>query len=224
MGKGKYKFTNKQGFCPECLAFGRCWYIQDRFIGGSAYEYCLMSKTVEKPISYVFQNKNEIAAWLNGAEDNTEYSDDVADYIISCYSDWKSDFSDKALIIQQDKHYIYDKKKNTLTVVTDAKQETGWFDSYRECLKVAKEILSSIEMKEISMKINFPLLIANELKEHCATWNYPWLERLKENTTSESFYKFFCKITRTYYVNDSTDYYHVEFFKDGTVTVKKMWF
>lgn len=68
---------------------------------------------------------------------------------------------------------------------------------------------------------NFPLLIANSLKEYCATWNYPWLERLKENNTPEHFYKLFCKITRTYFVHDTTNHYNVTFAKDGTVTVKR---
>ena len=71
------------------------------------------------------------------------------------------------------------------------------------------------------MKTNFPLLIANGLKEHCATWGYSRLEKLQENNTFENFYKLFCKITKTYYIEDSIDYYNVEFFKDGTVTAKK---
>lgn len=75
--------------------------------------------------------------------------------------------------------------------------------------------------EEIGVNTNFPLLIASGLKKYCTTWGYPWLERLRKNNTSENFYKLFCKITRIYFVNSSTDYYHIEFSKDGTVTVKR---
>lgn len=221
MSEGKYNFSSKNGFCPQCLAFGRCWYIQDRFIGGSAYEYCLMSETNEKSKEYIFKSKKEIAKWLNEDESNIEYDESTVDYIISCNTDLSCNYYDKVIITHHGADYIYNKKHNTLTAMKEKKQETGWFDSYRECVKIAKEILCSIEKKEISMSTNFPLLIANGLKEYCATWGYPWLERLKEINTPEHFYKLFCKITKTYYVDGSTEYYNVTFSKEGTITVKK---
>ena len=141
----EYKFSAKNGFCPKCSAFGRTWFIQDKYIGGDTYEYCLMSVTEEKPKKYVIGSKRELAKWLNEDKSNANYDDALADLIIARYIDWKADYSDRAMIVWHGNEYIYHKAKHTLTAIPERKQETGWYDSYRECLKAAKEILEKQE-------------------------------------------------------------------------------
>lgn len=143
---GKYTFSSKNGFCPQCIAFDRRWFIQDRFFGGR-YEYCLMSVSTKEPVRYSFKNKSEIAKWLNGDDSNTKYDDTVAGYIISHSTDWRFDYPDRAMVNCRGMDYVYDKQKNVLTAVEERKQETGWVVSYFECLKMAKEILESKNRK-----------------------------------------------------------------------------
>lgn len=138
---GKFRFTAKDGYCPQCSAYGRRWYIRDRYVGLREYEYCLMSVSEEDPVQYSFKNKGELAAWLNGDKKNTEYDDAVADFVISQHINCNGNYSDRALLSLRDVEYIWDKRKNTLTEVQERRQETGWFDSYMECLIAAKEIL-----------------------------------------------------------------------------------
>lgn len=143
----EYKFSSKNGYCPKCSVFGRTWYIQDREIGEGKYEYCLMSVTEDEPKKYEFQNKSDLAKWLNEDQSNAVYEAAVADMIISRWTDWRANYSDKALIVWHNTEYIYDKCKNTLTAIQERKQETGWHDSYHECLKVAKTILEKQEIR-----------------------------------------------------------------------------
>lgn len=137
----EFRFSAKDGYCPSCSAFGRLWYIRDRYVGIREYEYCLMSVTEEEPMQYSFKNKGELAAWLNGDKKNTEYDDAVADFVISQHTDCRSNYYDTARLSFHDVDYIWDKKNNTLTEIQERRQETGWFDSYIECLIMAKEIL-----------------------------------------------------------------------------------
>lgn len=135
-----FSFTATNGQCPACYAAGRKWYIQDRYIGGDAYEYCLMSVSAEKTQKHQFQNPSEVAKWLNDEKDKeTEYAEDIAEYIIHRHLEYG--FSDTALLIKNGVQYVWKKKEHTLTVLAERNQETGWFDSYNECLNVAKKIL-----------------------------------------------------------------------------------
>lgn len=140
-----YAFTSKNGFCPSCTAFGKIWFIKDKFIGGNDYEYCLMSKPISNPIQQKFKNKKDIARWLNDDKRKAEYDDMTADYVISRQIKSGYDFSDKAIVEKGNEKFIYDKLKNTMTAVVNPNKETGWFENYHECLKVAKEILINLE-------------------------------------------------------------------------------
>ncbi len=69
--------------------------------------------------------------------------------------------------------------------------------------------------------INFPQLIADGLLMHCERWKYDFVERLKENE-GKQFYNIFCRITKTYFIDGSSEkYYDVEFSKDGKATIKR---
>lgn len=140
-----YTFTAKDGHCPGCTAFGRRWYIQDKYIGGDKYEYALMSRSlaIEEPL--VFLNKSHLAKWLNGDSSDRNYEDDVADFIISRHI--YADIYNKALLYKDNVSYIYDKEKFTLIKTIEVKQETGWCSTYLECLSMAKNILKSKEMQ-----------------------------------------------------------------------------
>ena len=64
-------------------------------------------------------------------------------------------------------------------------------------------------------------MIVNGLQEHCERWNYDWMEKLKEECTVKTFFKFFTKVTKTYFIKWKYAYYSVEFFKDERVIVKR---
>lgn len=85
-----FVFTSKDGQCPACHAFGRKWYIQDRYIGGDAYEYCLMSLSAEKPQKYLFKNQCEVAKWFNDENHLAEYDEDVAAYIVHRHTEYET--------------------------------------------------------------------------------------------------------------------------------------
>jgi len=80
-------------------------------------------------------------------------------------------------------------------------------------------------------EINYLELVADGLKEHCKYWGHGYIERLRENNSIQNFYKVFCKVTNTYYVNngsgeydfsDNIDYYNVTFDKkENTASVKR---
>lgn len=133
-----YTFNSKNGSCPSCSAFGRKWFIQDKFFGGS-YQYCLMSVSEEPRTKYVFKTKEEFAKWLQDDKSDDEYSEEVTDYIIR--RNLVHDYYNMASLVKNDKCYVYDKENLTLTPFLERKQETGWCDSYFECLNMAKEIL-----------------------------------------------------------------------------------
>lgn len=147
----KYAFVSKDGFCNACIAFGRVWFIKDRLIGGNDYEYCLMSKPISKPTQQNFENKKDVARWLNDDKRKPEYDDMTADYIILRQIRQGYNFSDKAIVEKGNESYIYDKVKNTMTAVVEPNKETGWFDSYHECLRIAKEILTNLEYQQLTL-------------------------------------------------------------------------
>ena len=79
-------------------------------------------------------------------------------------------------------------------------------------------------------EINFIELVANGLKAHCKYWNYDYIEKLKKNNSVQNFYKVFCKITNTYFIDDGNGYcdfsegvntYDVTFRKKENIAVIK---
>lgn len=63
--------------------------------------------------------------------------------------------------------------------------------------------------------------IANGLKEHCNKWGFDCIEKFQSNKTAERFYKIFCWITKTYYIEIGEDFYNITFSKDGNVSIKR---
>ncbi len=80
-------------------------------------------------------------------------------------------------------------------------------------------------------EINFAEMIANGLKKHCEYWGHDHIESLRKNNSIHNFYKLFCKVTSTYYVDDGIGYidfsdnvthYNVTFNKkENIATVKR---
>ena len=144
----KIVFTAKDGMCPKYDAFGKRYYIQDRFFGGN-YEYALMSRGLTTGEVLRFPDNRMLAAWLNGRKERIlDGLDDVtANYVIR--RDMLQEYNDMSLIEKDGKKYILKKagKEFLLNEYREPIQETGWFPGYRECLNMAKKILSDMENK-----------------------------------------------------------------------------
>lgn len=141
-----FRFSSQNGQCPACYAFGRKWYIQDRCSGTNYYEHCLMSVSTDPQQVYQFANQKEIAEWLLDTALHYEENDWQIGYLIRQKT--KIDYSDAALIEKNGIEYRFDKIKNTLTALPKRRQETGWFNSYRECLAEAKDLLQTISASQ----------------------------------------------------------------------------
>ena len=87
----------------------------------------------------------------------TEWICDIED--LSGQSDWyiknwflrrfiKHETNDAILLEKEGSQYILNKHTFTVTPHHKHIQETGWFSSYNDCLRIAKEILEKIELKE----------------------------------------------------------------------------
>ena len=136
-----FAFRAKNGFCPECIAFGRKWYIMDSSAGSGFYDHCLMSVPTDHHETLQFNNLSEIAAWL----DNTDHLErDQAWIGILIRRHTVADYQDLALVEKSGVQYRLDKTHFTLTALPERRQETGWFNSYRECLVAAKKILKEL--------------------------------------------------------------------------------
>ena len=143
-----FAFTSKNGLCPECFAYGRKWYIQDRAAGAGCYDYCLMSVSTEPPKVHQFKSLAEVAAWLNNS-DHLESSDTWVDILIRRWA--LADYDNLALIEKNGIQYRLDKIANTLTELPERRWEAGWFSSYRECLAEAKKILQQKSNMQMSL-------------------------------------------------------------------------
>ena len=149
----EFTFKSINGFCPSCKAFGRIWYIKDRCISNNVYEYALMSKELKTRPVYKFKKHAEIAKWLNKDESNCEYDELTIDIIINRHI--VKDFTNMALIERDGIQYRFDKQANTLAVLPQYKQETGWHEKYTDCLKVAKEILQKMYEEQTGEQLSF---------------------------------------------------------------------
>ena len=148
-----FVFSSKNGCCLECIAFGRRWYIKDRHMYYDKYEHCLMSVTTDPQPVYRFSDKKELAGWLNNIETFSEREEKLIDlYYIPRWI--KTDYGNLALIVKDGIQYRYDKEKNTLTVLPEHRQESPWYDKYRECLTDAKELLQKISEKQSEAQVS----------------------------------------------------------------------
>lgn len=136
-----YKFSGKDGHCPECVAFGKRYYIQDKYIGQDKYNYALMSMSVDVEKPKQFKNKKELASYLYGSD----ILDDIAvDLLIGQVTKVQS--SSGRILEHSGSVYIWSEERKTLTRYIEPKQETGWCDTYLECLQMAKKILLNMEL------------------------------------------------------------------------------
>ena len=148
-----FTFNSKNGLCPSCKAFGRIWYIQDRYISSGNYEYCLMSLEEQKKPIQKFKDISKVAQWLNNDESDAVYDKTVAEYIIS-RSTIKA-YSEVVLIEKDNVEYRLNKTQCTIQEIRQPRKETGWHDGYIECLKVAKEILQKLNLTQCGEQISF---------------------------------------------------------------------
>ena len=138
----KYVFKSERGFCHQCVAFGKVYFIQDRYVDGEKYEYALMSRPVEKKITHKFNDIKKMVSFFNG----NDITDDITvNLMLSQMTVYQC--SNYRMIEQDGVKYIWDNKNKELREYMEPKQETGYFDSYTECLNVAKEILRKMEQE-----------------------------------------------------------------------------
>ena len=173
----KYVFTSKRGRCTQYTAFGKVYFIQDICIGGDKYIFALMSRTLENKIPQKFPDTKKMISELIGKE----IKDDIAvNLLLSHITIYQ--LGARHIIEQDGVMYLWDELKKELREYTEPKQETGYFDSYLDCLNMAKEILKiwnnrSTNGKEIlengvlycdkSGKIILPMFTVNEENKIC---------------------------------------------------------
>ena len=143
-----YTFVSKDGFCPTCVAFGKKWFIQDRYIGGGKYEYALMSRPLEKKATTHFVNVKKMVSSIIGSE----ISDDIAaNLLLSQMTEYQCD--SYRMIENNGVKFVWDGKRKELREYTEPKQETGYCNTYLECLNIAKEILNKQEQETLGIQM-----------------------------------------------------------------------
>lgn len=139
----EFVFKAEKGYCPKCIAFGKVYFIQDRYIGGEKYEYALMSKPLEKKIPRHFENIKKMVSSIICEE----ITDDIAaNLILSQMTEYRC--SSYRLIEKDGVKYVWDDKDKELREYIEPKKETGYFDTYLECLNIAKKILKKREQED----------------------------------------------------------------------------
>lgn len=139
-----YIFRRENGFCPKCEAFGRAYYIQDRYIGEGQYEYALMSKPLKQNTVQKFANTKDMVSSLAGMQ----ITDDIAvNLLLSQMMEYQC--NQYVLLNCGEDQYVWDRKEKELREHIKPKQETGFFGTYRECLTEAKRILIKKEQETI---------------------------------------------------------------------------
>lgn len=140
------------GGCPECMAFGRRWYIKDRFVSENVYEYCLMSVDTGSQITYKFNSLRELTEWICGVKDLSKETEHfIKNWYLKRYV--KFETTDAALLKKDGIEYRLDKKAFTLSQLHECIQETGWHSSYRDCLETSKGILRRMEKEQSGKQI-----------------------------------------------------------------------
>lgn len=140
----KYTFRSKKGYCPECIAFGKVYYIQDRYIGGEKYEYALMSRSLEKSTPRKFPDAKKMVSYIIGSDIT---NDITANLLLSQMMVYQC--SQYRMIERDGTKYVRDDSKKELRDYIEPKQETGYCDTYLECLNMAKEFLKKVEQERI---------------------------------------------------------------------------
>lgn len=144
----KYAFKSERGYCPQCVAFGRVYFIQDRYIGGEKYEYALMSRPVKKKSARKFSDAKETVSFLF----DENITDDITiNLLLSQITAYKS--GPYRIIEKDGVEYVWDESKKELREYTKPKQETGYCSTYLECLNMSKKILKKKEQENVGMQL-----------------------------------------------------------------------
>ena len=133
-------FKAENGHCPYFIYENTRFYIQDEK-QSDQWEYSLCSMKLEKHV-YNFKT----------IEEATEFLDNIKAHLEARFS---------ASELWKTKTHIYslqkDKNNIKITERLDYKQESGWFDSYLDCLKWSKEYVAKIikasEPEQLMMSI-----------------------------------------------------------------------
>lgn len=145
----EYVFKGERGYCPQCVAFGRVYFIQDRYIGGEKYEYALMSRPLKKKTPQKFGDFKKMVSSLIGLE----ISDDIAANLLLVQMTVYQ-CSSYLLIEKDGTKFVWDNLKKELRECTEPKQETGYCNTYLECLNMAKEILKKRKQEIEGVQLN----------------------------------------------------------------------
>lgn len=145
----EYVFKSERGYCPQCIAFGKVYFIQDRYIGGEKYEYALMSRPVEKKVGLKFKNvKNMVSSFVGN-----DITDDIAvNLLLSQMTVYRC--GNYRMIEQNGVKYVWDSQKSELREYTEPNQETGYCNTYIECLNMAKDILKRKEIESTGIQMS----------------------------------------------------------------------
>lgn len=145
----EYVFKSERGYCPHCVAFGKIYFIQDRYIGGEKYEFALMSRPSEKKAPQKFEDVKKMVSSLV----HSEISDDIAaNLLLSQMTEYQC--GSYRLIEKGGMRFVWDNLKKELREYAEPKQETGYCDTYLECLRLAKEILKQRELECDGMQMS----------------------------------------------------------------------
>ena len=145
----KYAFRSERGLCPKCIAFGKIYFIQDRYIGGEKYEYALMSKPVKSKI----QKFSDVKKMVNYLFEE-KITDNIAiNLLLSQMTIYQS--GSYRMLEKNGIKYVWDETQKELRELIEPKQETGYFDTYLECLNTAKKILENEELKNKGIQLSF---------------------------------------------------------------------
>ena len=145
----KYVFKAEGGCCPQCIAFDRVYFIQDKYIGGDKYEYALMSRPIEKKVAQKFLDEKGMISFLL----KQDISDEIAaNLLLSQMTVYRS--GTRRMLEYNETKYVWDSIKKELKEYIEPIQETGYCDTYTECLNLAKDILKMKETESIGVQMN----------------------------------------------------------------------
>lgn len=145
----EYVFKSERGYCPQCIAFGKVYFIQDRYIDGEKYEYALMSRPVENKVRLKFQDTKNLVSFFFGKD----ITDDIAiNLLLSQITVYKC--INYRMIEHDGVKYVWNSKTNELREYTEPKQETGYCNTYLECLTMAKDILTKKEIESTGIQMS----------------------------------------------------------------------
>lgn len=144
----KYVFKANDGLCPKCMAFGKIYFIQDRYIGAEKYEYVLMSRPTGRNAKK-FVDVNRMVNFLLGEN----LTDSIAiNLILNQMTIYQS--STHRMLEKDGIKYVWDETQKELREYMEPKQESGYCDTYLECLNLAKKILQDEELKSSGTQLS----------------------------------------------------------------------